>query len=183
MDSSPGTARRRRRRTIEQEVRHQRRHRPSRRILADEHHRLPGAGHRRQQSRGARLAEPAGRRRRRWAHGAHAFKFGGNMLRSQNNILQCPQRTRRTVPVQRPLHQGRHGGFSARHGQPVYLEHAAAGQSAELEYRQLRSGRLEGYAEPDAEPGGLRYEVVLPFIDQPTGWASSTTGPIPPSRA
>ena len=89
-----------------------------------------------------------------WTHGAHTFKFGGNMLRSQNNIYNI--RNELGGPYQ----------FNARYtkdGMADFLLGMASQYTwstrLQVNLRQwnigwLRAGRLEGDAEPDGEPGG-----------------------------
>jgi hypothetical protein len=100
-----------------------------------------------------------------WTHGSHTFKFGANMLRSQNNIFNI--RNEVIGPFQ-------FNGRYTKDGMADFL----LGMSSQVTWSSriqvnLRSWNLGAFAQDDWEvtPNlalnlGVRYEVVLPFVEK-----------------
>jgi hypothetical protein len=100
-----------------------------------------------------------------WTHGAHTFKFGANMLRSQNNIYNI--RNEVIGPFQ-------FNGQFAKDGMADFL----LGMSSQVTWStrlqvDLRSWNIGAFAQDDwkVTPNltlnlGVRYEIVLPFEDK-----------------
>ncbi len=100
-----------------------------------------------------------------WTRGAHTFKFGANMLRSQNNIFNI--RNEVIGPFQ-------FNGRYTKDGMADFL----LGMASQVTWSSriqvnLRSWNIGAFAQDDWKitPGltlnlGVRYEVVLPFEDR-----------------
>jgi hypothetical protein len=100
-----------------------------------------------------------------WTHGSHTFKFGANMLRSQNNIFNI--RNEVIGPFQ----------FNARYTKDGMADFLL-GMSSQVTWStrlqvDLRSWNIGAFAQDDWKITknltlnlGVRYEVVLPFEDK-----------------